>query len=127
MQHKTVRTKIEKREKKFWTTFTYHSPKIRKITNPFKNTNIGISFRKTTTMHQIIKPTIADQTLDHENSGVYQLTCNTCHRSYIGQTSRILNQDSSSTHITSKTINHNQLTYYISSSADMNMATSTAP
>jgi len=90
MQHKTDRTKTEKKEKKFWTTFTYHSPKIRKITNLFKNTNIGIAFR-TTTIHQLIKPAIADQTMDQEKSGLYQLTCNTCHKSYIGQTSRILN------------------------------------
>ena len=86
MQPKTDHAWTKKKDKKFWTTFTYHSPKVRKITNLFKNTNIGIAFRITTSIHQLTKPTIADQTLDHEKSGVYQLTCNTCQRSYIGQT-----------------------------------------
>jgi hypothetical protein len=87
---KTDRTLTEKKDKKFWTTFTYHSSKIRKITNLFKNTNIGIALRTTSSIHQLTKPAIADQTLDHERSGVYQLTCNTCQRSYIGQTRRNL-------------------------------------
>ena len=90
MQQKTNCTRTEKKEKKFWTTFTYHSPKIRKITILFKNTNIGIAFRTTTSIHQLTKPTIAVHTLDHEKSGVYQLTCNTCKSSYIGQTKRNL-------------------------------------
>jgi len=30
---------------KKWATFTYHSPAIRKITNIFKNTTVGIAFR----------------------------------------------------------------------------------
>jgi hypothetical protein len=38
------------------TTFNYHSPKIRKMTNLFKNTNIGTAFKTTTTLHQFIKP-----------------------------------------------------------------------
>jgi phosphoribulokinase len=86
MQQKTNRTRTGKKDKKFWTTFTYHSPKIRKITNLFKNTNTGIASR-TTSIHQLTKP-IIEQTIDNEKSGVYQLTCNTCQRSYIGQTKR---------------------------------------
>ena len=31
-----------------------------------------------------------NQTPEHEKSGVCKLTCNTCHRSYIGQRSRNL-------------------------------------
>ena len=30
--------KLARMTKKIWTTFTFHSPKIRKITNLFKNT-----------------------------------------------------------------------------------------
>jgi len=45
----------EKKDKKIWTTFTYHSPKIRTITNLFKNTNINIAFRTTTTTQQYLK------------------------------------------------------------------------
>ena len=31
-------------------------PKYQKITNLFKNTNIGIAFKTTTTLHHLIKP-----------------------------------------------------------------------
>jgi len=77
-----------KKDKKIWNTFTYHSQKIRKITNLFKHPNISIAFRNATTLLQLTKPKMSNQTPDHEKSGVYKLTCNTCHRSYIGQTSK---------------------------------------
>jgi len=80
----------EKDKKKIWTTFTHHNPKIRKITNLFKNTNIGIAFRTTTTLRQLIKPIISIQTPEHVQSRIYKLTRNTCQRSYIGQTGNIL-------------------------------------
>jgi len=40
------------------TTFTYYSPKISKITNLFKHTNVGISFKKANTLQQLTKPRI---------------------------------------------------------------------
>jgi hypothetical protein len=40
IQSKIDHTNNGKRQK-IWTTFTYHSPKIRRITNLFKNTNLG--------------------------------------------------------------------------------------
>ena len=89
IQHKTGHTQTRRNDKKLWATFTYHSPKIRKITNLFKNTNIGIAFRKTT-LRQLTKPIPTDQILEHEKSGVYKLSCKTYQHSYIGQTSRNL-------------------------------------
>ena len=59
-------------------TFTYYTPQIRKITNLFKHTNIGIAFRNTNTLHQLTKPKILNQTPEHNKSGVYKLTHNTC-------------------------------------------------
>ena len=56
--------------KKIWTTFTFHSPKIRKITNLFKNTNTGIAF-KTATMHHLIKPTAPTRLQEHEKKVEY--------------------------------------------------------
>ena len=50
IQHRTDHTQTKRNDKKLWTTFTYHSPKIRKITNLFKNANIGVAFRTTTTL-----------------------------------------------------------------------------
>jgi hypothetical protein len=37
IQHKAGHTQTRKKDNKIWTTFTYHSPKIRKITNLFKH------------------------------------------------------------------------------------------
>jgi hypothetical protein len=37
----------DKDENKKWSTFTYYSPKIRKLTNLFKHTNISIAFKNT--------------------------------------------------------------------------------
>ena len=73
-----------------WTTFTFHSPKIRKITSLFKNTNIGIEFKTTITLHQLIKPIAPTRLQEHEKSGIYKITCKTCHKAYVGQTSRNL-------------------------------------
>ena len=55
IRHKThIRT--TKDENKKWATFTYHSPKIRKITNFFKHTNINVTFKSTNTIQQSIEP-----------------------------------------------------------------------
>jgi hypothetical protein len=56
----------------------------------FKNTNIGVAFRTTKTMHQCIRPKKQIPITDHERSGIYKITCNTCHKAYVGQTSRNL-------------------------------------
>jgi hypothetical protein len=80
----------DKKDKKIWTTFTYHSPKIRTITNLFKNTNINIAFRTTTTTQQYLKQKKHTPTREYEKSGIYKITCNTCHKAYVGQTSRSL-------------------------------------
>jgi hypothetical protein len=52
IQHK--RTGQEEHDKnKKWVTFTYYSPKVRKITNLFKHTNIRIAFKTTNTVQQL--------------------------------------------------------------------------
>jgi len=56
----------------------------------FKNTNLGIAFKTTTTLHQFIRPKKQTRMPDHEKSGIYKITCNTCHKAYVGQTSRNL-------------------------------------
>jgi hypothetical protein len=88
IQSRGDHTQNGKKHNKVWTTFTYHSPQIRKITNLFKNTNIGIAFKATTTIQRIKRPTTQIQTSEHEQSGIYKIICNTCHKSCVGQTSR---------------------------------------
>jgi len=77
-------------ENRKWATFTFHSPKIRKITNLFKHTNIKIAFRSTNTIQKITEPRKQDNTQEHSKSGIYKLACKTCSKAYIGQTSRDL-------------------------------------
>jgi inhibitor of KinA sporulation pathway (predicted exonuclease) len=56
----------------------------------FKNTNTGIAFKTTTSLHQFIRPKKQTHIPDHEKSGIHKITCNTCHKAYVGQTSRNL-------------------------------------
>jgi ribosomal protein S27E len=44
-----------------------------------------------TTLQQLIGPKTQTQTPEHEKSGIYKITCNTCHKAYVGQTGRNLN------------------------------------
>jgi len=46
-------------------------------------------FKTTTTLHHLIKPA-PTQLREHEKSGIYKITCTTCHKAYVGQTSRNL-------------------------------------
>ena len=80
------------------TCHTHCSPNIFKrlmfcrscITNLFKHTNVGISFRNTNALQQLTKPKTGNKLLEEDKSGIYELICNTCHVSCIGQTSRSL-------------------------------------
>jgi len=56
----------------------------------FRNTNIDITFKTTTTLHYLIKPTAPTRLQEQEKSGIYKITCKTCHKAYVGQTSRNL-------------------------------------
>jgi phosphoribulokinase len=56
----------------------------------FKNTNIGIAFRTTTTLHRCKRLKKQTPITDHERSGVYKITCNICRKAYVGQTGRNL-------------------------------------
>jgi len=91
MQQK-IHQKQDKDENKKWTTFTYHSPQIRKLTNLFKHTNINNAFKNTNTLQHCTKPKTPGKNQEYNMSGIYRLACNTCKMSYIGQTSRNLKQ-----------------------------------
>ena len=73
-----------------WETFTYISPKIRKVTNIFRNTDVKIAFKCRSTIANPVKLSKNHNTPPHNKWGIYQLTCNKCHLSYVGQTSRSL-------------------------------------
>jgi len=90
IQRKTQMNTINNSNYNKWATFTYHSSKVRKITNIFKQTDIKIAFKSKNTLQQLTKPKIHNTTQDRDKSGIYKLTCNTFNRAYIGQTSRNL-------------------------------------
>jgi len=58
---------------KKWSTFTYHSPAVRKITNLFKNSEVGIAFRTKNTIFKQITNKKNEKT---DPSGIYSLSCN---------------------------------------------------
>jgi len=120
-----VNKKTNKNDKKIWTTFAFHSPKIRRITNLFKNTNIGIAFKTTIILHHLIKPIAPTLLQEHEKRGIYKITCKTCHKAYIGQTSRKLKSNSGNTYGTLKTMTLARHMHYIYLTADMNIVTLT--
>ena len=105
-----------------WTTFTYTSPQIRKITNFFKHTNIKIAFKCNDTIAQLLKP--ANNTPPpppYDRSGIYSLTCCTCQQAYVGQTSRASSSVTKSIQDPSETITHLQHMPCIHSKTDTNM------
>jgi len=92
IKHKTKRTTLHTsmNKNKSWATFTYISPQICKVTNTLRNTNGRIAFRCHNTIANLTKP--KDHNIPpHNKWGIYQLTCNTCSRSYVGQMSCSLN------------------------------------
>jgi hypothetical protein len=80
-------TSVDDNKQKKWTTFTYHSPKIRKVTSLFKHTNTKIAYRTSNTIAQRTRTANSKPTHDFEKSGIYKLECRTCHKVYVGQTS----------------------------------------
>jgi len=55
---------------KKWAIFTYHSPKIRKITNLFRQTNVHIAYKSSNTKQQRTRPRTKDTTQDKDKSGI---------------------------------------------------------
>jgi len=70
-----------------WTTFTYVSPQIRKITNFFRHTKVKIAFKCNNKISQLMKPNTDNNTPYYNRSRIYKLTCYTCKLAYVGQTS----------------------------------------
>ena len=88
LKYKKPRPKPETADSNKWTTFTYHSPKIRAFTNLLKNTNISIAFRPATTTEKFLRHKTLHTTPEYDRSGIYTISCKTCQKAYVGQTSR---------------------------------------
>jgi hypothetical protein len=80
MKQQKVHQKQDKDENKKQATFTSYSPKIIKLTNLFKHTNINIAFKSTNTIQQYTKPKTLDKNQDYNMSGIYKLVIHVkCH------------------------------------------------
>ena len=91
IQRNTTRQKPNKKVNKNntkWATFTYYSPKVRKITKLFKHTDIKIALKNNNTISQILRLKTTNSTQIYIKSGIYKLTCQTCQQVYVGQTNR---------------------------------------
>jgi len=73
-----------------WDIFNFISPNIRKVTNLFKQAGVKIAFSSKNALACLVKTTNTTRTPPHNKPGIYQLKCNTCNLSYMGQTSRNL-------------------------------------
>jgi hypothetical protein len=71
-----------------WVTFTYTGSYIRKITKLFKDTNLKVAFKTTTTEGKLLGDTRT--TNIYKQSDVYKMTCQSCRKVYIGQMGRTL-------------------------------------
>jgi hypothetical protein len=96
IERKNTVTKQQKKntegKKNKWTTFTYYSPKIRKITNLFKHTDINVPFKSSNSIQRITNVDTTNRTQKYKCRGIYALTCKICKHKYIGHTSRELKQ-----------------------------------
>jgi len=77
---KNLQDKKPESNTKRWTTFTYYSPAVRKITNLFKNSAIRIAFRTT---NKIFKQLTKGKNEHTTTIGIYEIKCNTCNKVYI--------------------------------------------
>jgi len=70
--------------------FYLHIPKHQEGHKPIQTSRCKNSFQMQNTLTCLVKITNSTRTPPHNKPGIYQLKCNTCNLSYIGQTSRHL-------------------------------------
>jgi hypothetical protein len=86
LKHKQNNKEINTEENKKWVTFTYTGNYIRKITKLFKDTNLKVAFKTTTTIGKLLNDNHITNT--YEQTGIYNLTCQSCYKVYVGRTGR---------------------------------------
>lgn len=70
-------------------SFTCHSPLVRKVTNPFKNTDLIITFPTINTIYNLLRIQ-CDKKDKYLHSGIYNIKSLTFNKIYDGQTGRNL-------------------------------------
>ena len=76
-EHDTQKTK--------WVKFTYMGKETRLIRNLFKDTDINIAFTTQNNIERFLSTQCNQIKNKYNRCGIYQLTCPSCNRKYIGQ------------------------------------------
>jgi hypothetical protein len=85
-QTMTTTTQTKNNNKK-WATLTYFGKETYRISKIFKDTNIQIAFKTKSNLQHLLNQKTEKKNI-HEQSGIYQLTCSNCKKTYTGQTGR---------------------------------------
>ena len=94
-EHENQNTKLAK--------FTYMGKEKRLITNLFKNTDIKIAFTTNNKIERLLSTQCNQIQNKYNKCVIYQLTCPSCNRKYIGQTDNPFTSDFKSTSETTNT------------------------
>jgi hypothetical protein len=88
IRDKRKKNKNKPTKKNKWAKFTYVGRETRCITKLFRNTNVKIAYTTNNNLGKLLSTQTAQKRNKYYYSGVYQLTCPTCNKKYMGQTGR---------------------------------------
>jgi hypothetical protein len=71
-----------------WAKFTYVGKETRAITKVFKGTYVKIAYSTNNSLKKLLDTRCKEEGNKFDQNGVYQLTCPTCSKKYVGQTER---------------------------------------
>ena len=83
MQTRTL-TKLDNNTTTKWAKFTYVGLQTKFITKLFRKTNIKIALTTEKTIAKFLTRKKDDDSNKYKKSGIYQLSCQTCNKKYIG-------------------------------------------
>jgi hypothetical protein len=69
-----------------WVKFTYIGRENGYITKLFKNTSLKVAYTTNDNLGKLLEMQKTQQSNKSDSNRVYQLTCPTCHKEYVGQT-----------------------------------------
>jgi hypothetical protein len=81
----------EDKQTQNWVKFTYFGKETSYITKLFKNTALKVAYTTSNNLGKLLEMQKTAKLNKYERNGVYQLTCPTCHKKYVGQTGRPFN------------------------------------
>ena len=74
--------------KQKWAKFTYIGKATRSVTKLFRDTQVKIAYTTNNNLGRLLRYNTTGTENKYGKSGIYQLSCPTCNRKYIGQTGR---------------------------------------